>query len=89
MAWPVETKAKAIAMLLLGTSVTAVSNQLAVPKPTISRWKVEGRRMMQEYWERHPEARWLMALGRNLQKNGPKKRATGYGPFKGDERARA
>ena len=39
-------KARALAMLLLGESVTAVSQQTGIPKQTISRWK---RRDLQRY----------------------------------------
>lgn len=74
VAWPVETKAKAIAQLLLGISVTTVAANMSVPKATVSRWKADGRAIMSDYWEQHPEAKWLMALGRNLRKNAPKKR---------------
>jgi hypothetical protein len=50
---PVQTKARALTLLILGTPVTHVARICHVPKQTVSRWRVEVDELLFDYYREH------------------------------------
>ena len=71
---PIETKARAIALLITGNSQAHVSRLTGVPKQTISRWQVDAEQFMRDCLKTHPEYQTLVESGRRLRQSGSKKR---------------
>lgn len=48
MTHPVETKAQALALLILGGRTNQIARRLGVPKQSISRWRKEVPKVLEE-----------------------------------------
>jgi hypothetical protein len=74
MAHSEDTKARAMASLMLGNTTRYVAAQTGIPRRTLRRWQIEAHQLLREVLG-DPLVGMLAAIGGPvLQQNGPKKR---------------